>query len=124
MDYVDVELSEEDKEEIKKTIGMNLQRLRKQVGMTQEELGGRIMSNGDHISKIECGKVEPKIIMIYHICVALGISVNDLFRGQRLSNRLPMGFSENYARLDEKQAEMLNKMLELMVRQNEDEERK
>lgn len=118
MDFEYIEIDDVVRDRIKKTIGDNLKKCRKKAGLTQEELADRINSRGEHISKIERGLVEPKIIMIYHICVVLGISVNELFSGQRVANRMPMGFSEEYAKLTDQQVALVDSIIDILVNQN------
>lgn len=120
MDFEYIEIDDVVRDRIKKTIGDNLKKCRKKAGLTQEELADRINSRGEHISKIERGLVEPKIIMIYHICVVLGISVNELFSGQRVANRMPMGFSEEYAKLTDQQVALVDSIIDILVNQNND----
>ena len=120
MDFEYIEIDNVTRDGIKKTIGENLKKLRKKAGLTQEELADRIDSRGEHISKIERGLVEPKIIMIYHICVVLGITVNELFYGQRIANRMSMGFSEEYAKLTDQQVALVESIVDFLVNQNND----
>ena len=120
MDFEYIEIDDVVRDRIKKTIGDNLKKCRKKAGLTQEELADRINSRGEHISKIERGLVEPKIIMIYHICVVLGISVKELFSGQRVANRMPMGFSEEYAKLTDQQVALVDSIIDILVNQNND----
>ena len=120
MDFEYIEIDNVTRDGIKKTIGENLKKLRKKAGLTQEELADRIDSRGEHISKIERGLVEPKIIMIYHICVVLGVTGNELFYGQRIANRMSMGFSEEYAKLRDQQVALVESIVDFLVNHNND----
>jgi len=48
---------------------------RKQARMTQAELGKRIGADRSYISRIENGKIEPKVSTFYRIANAMGMSV-------------------------------------------------
>jgi DNA-binding XRE family transcriptional regulator len=48
---------------------------RKQAHITQAELGKRIGADRAYISKIENGKIEPKVSTFYRIANAMGMSV-------------------------------------------------
>jgi DNA-binding XRE family transcriptional regulator len=58
--------------------GKIIEDARKQVHITQEELGKRIGSDRTYISKIENGKIEPKVSTFYRIVNALGMNVEIL----------------------------------------------
>lgn len=75
-----------------------------------------------HISKIERGLVEPKIFILYRICFALNITLNDLVQGQRLSNRIPMSMNEDLSMLRDDQISLVNVLIKEMVRQNNTED--
>jgi DNA-binding XRE family transcriptional regulator len=55
--------------------GKILEDARKQLHITQAELGKRIGADRSYISKIESGKIEPKVSTFYRIASALGHSV-------------------------------------------------
>lgn len=58
-------------------IGQTIARLRRNKGITQEQLAISIGSTQPHLSNIENGNVEPTISMIYRICDALGINITE-----------------------------------------------
>jgi DNA-binding XRE family transcriptional regulator len=55
--------------------GKIIEDARKQSHITQTELGKRIGADRSYISKIESGKIEPKVTTFYRIISALGRSV-------------------------------------------------
>lgn len=55
--------------------GKILEDARKQANITQAELGRRIGSDRAYISRIESGKIEPKVSTFYRIVNALGMDV-------------------------------------------------
>ncbi len=55
--------------------GKIIEDARKQANITQAELGRRIGSDRAYISRIESGKIEPKVSTFYRIVNALGMDV-------------------------------------------------
>ncbi|MCL1951897.1 MAG: helix-turn-helix domain-containing protein [Oscillospiraceae bacterium] len=88
-------------------IGENIKNLRGELGLTQEQLAGRLHCTAQAVSKWENGATAPDIAMLPLIAQALGVGIDALFapaktpyrhRGQRLlsayeSNR---GDEESY----------------------------
>ena len=59
----------------------NLVRLRKIKGLTQEELGGAIGSDGNSVSRYERGIVRPSIEITKKIADFFGVTVDELLNG-------------------------------------------
>ena len=59
--------------------GDNLKALRKQAGMTQEELAKKTGVTRQTISAVENGDYNPTINLCVSICRALGKTLDDLF---------------------------------------------
>lgn len=55
--------------------GKIIEDARKQAHITQAELGKRIGSDRAYISRIESGKIEPKVSTFYRIVNAMGMNV-------------------------------------------------
>ena len=66
-------------------IGKFILEMRKQKGLTQKELAEMIGISDKTISKWECGNSMPDISYLEALCSSLGISVNELLSGERLS---------------------------------------
>lgn len=120
IDITSSEINTETRVRIKRAIGGAIKKARKEKGMTQEELAAMVNSTGEHISKIERGLVEPKIILLFHISFVLGTTLNDLVQGQRLSNRIPMNMNEDLTKLSERQINLINVIIREMIKQNND----
>lgn len=60
---------------------------RKSRGMTQRQLADSLNISDKTVSKWECGKGLPEVSLMLPLCNALGITVNDLLTGQRVSER-------------------------------------
>lgn len=65
-------------------IGQFLSELRKEQGMTQQQLADAIGVSNKTISKWECGKGMPEISSIMPLCQTLQININELLSGERL----------------------------------------
>lgn len=65
-------------------IGGFLSEMRKEQGMTQQQLADAIGVSNKTISKWECGKGMPEISSITPLCQILQINVNELLSGERL----------------------------------------
>ena len=66
-------------------IGIFISEMRKQKGLTQKELADKLHLSNRTISKWECGKGIPDSSVMVELCAALGISVNELLSGEKLS---------------------------------------
>jgi transcriptional regulator with XRE-family HTH domain len=64
--------------DMRKLVGDNTARIRKERGLTQEELAERSGLTQQYISGIENGRRNPTIVAIYDLASALGVSHLDL----------------------------------------------
>lgn len=62
------------------SIGNRVQRIRRNLGMTQEVLAEKINVTPTHISRIETGTSSPSLQTLVDICNVLGITIDDLMR--------------------------------------------
>lgn len=60
-------------------LGRKIQKVRKEAGITQEELADKIGVTTTWIGYIETGYRRPNLKMIYKIARVLGIKVKDIF---------------------------------------------
>ena len=60
--------------DMRKLVGDNCARIRKQRGLTQEELAELCGLSQQYLSDLERGKRNPTIVTIYEISQALGVS--------------------------------------------------
>lgn len=65
--------------------GKLIAQLRKEQGITQKELADRISVSDKAVSKWETGKGSPDVSSMQPLCEALGITVNELLVGERLT---------------------------------------
>lgn len=66
--------------DMRKLVGRNLVRLRREKGLTQEELEARSGFSQQYLSGVERGKRNPTVITIYELAQALGVSHMELMR--------------------------------------------
>ncbi|MBR2423324.1 MAG: helix-turn-helix transcriptional regulator [Oscillospiraceae bacterium] len=67
-------------------IGRFISTIRKQQGMTQEELGERLGVTNKTISRWETGKYMPDIDKLQELSAILSISINELLAGERIED--------------------------------------
>ena len=67
-------------------IGVFISTLRKEQGMTQQQLADAIGVSNKTISKWECGKGMPELALMVPLCNILQISINELLSGEHLEN--------------------------------------
>ena len=63
-----------------KKLGLTIQRIRKEKGITQVELGDSCDSEKSSISRIESGRTNPTILTLRKIAVGLNITVDELLK--------------------------------------------
>lgn len=61
-------------------VGRNFARLRREKGLTQEEIESRSGFSQQYLSSLERGRRNPTIITLYELSRALGVSHIDLVR--------------------------------------------
>lgn len=60
-------------------LGNKIQKLRKEVGLTQEEFAEKLNISRTHIGHIEQGRKSPSIKLMEKIAKSLGVKVKDIF---------------------------------------------
>jgi transcriptional regulator with XRE-family HTH domain len=103
----------------KHTLGKRINQLRKQKGLTSEQLSEICEVNAVHIRKVESGGSLPSLPLFLKICNALGTSA-DFLLGELLDNPvLPDSVEQlgkQFKHLTPKQIDMINEMVEVMIR--------
>lgn len=69
--------------DMRKLVGRNFARLRRQKGLTQEEIEARSGFTQQYLSGLERGQRNPTVITLYELAQALGVSHVDLVRPDR-----------------------------------------
>lgn len=64
--------------DMRKLVGRNFARLRREKGLTQEDVEARSGYSQQYLSGLERGRRNPSIITLYEIAQALGVSHVDL----------------------------------------------
>lgn len=60
-------------------LGKRIQKLRKEIGLTQEELAEKLNISRTHIGHIEQGRKSPSIKLMEKIAKSLRVKVRDIF---------------------------------------------
>lgn len=66
--------------DMRKLIGRNFARLRREKGLTQEEVEARSGFSQQYLSGLERGRRNPTVISIYELAQALGVDHVELVR--------------------------------------------
>ncbi|KSV71160.1 transcriptional regulator [Sinorhizobium sp. GL2] len=64
--------------DMRKLVGSNFARLRREKGLTQEEVETRSGYSQQYLSGLERGRRNPTVITLYELAQALGVSHIDL----------------------------------------------
>ena len=76
-------------------IGMFVAKCRKEKGLTQSVLGEKLGVSSKAVSKWENGKSMPDISIMKDLCDTLGITLNELFAGEKIKEKDVQKKSEN-----------------------------
>ena len=89
-------------------MGAFLQSLRKEKGLTQEQLGETLHISGKTISRWETGMYMPPVEMLLALSELYGVSMNELVAGERLTpEALPEKAEENLTAMMKENAAFL-----------------
>jgi transcriptional regulator with XRE-family HTH domain len=66
--------------DVRGRVGLNLQRLRREAGLSQEELAGRSGVHQTYLSGVERGVRNPTVTVLQKIAMALGLDIEDIVR--------------------------------------------
>ena len=66
--------------DLRDRVGSNIQRLRREKKLSQEELADRAGIHQTYLSGVEGGKRNPSVLVLDRISKALGVDAMDLFR--------------------------------------------
>jgi transcriptional regulator with XRE-family HTH domain len=69
--------------DVRQRVGLNLQKLRRERGLSQEELADRANIHQTYLSGVERGKRNPTVTVLQRIAEALGTDIEDLVKGRR-----------------------------------------
>ena len=81
-------MTEEQKQQTRARIGQRIAQLRKQTGLTQEQLSEKAGLQRTHVSRIEAGKYAVTLETIQSIAEALGMTVDII--DPRLADLAPL----------------------------------
>ena len=65
---------------IQSRVSKNVQRIRREKGLSQEEVAHRANVHQTYLSGVETGKRNPSILVVDRIAKALGVDVSEIFK--------------------------------------------
>lgn len=65
---------------IKSRVSRNIQRIRREKDLSQEEVAHRADIHQTYLSGVETGKRNPSILVVERIAKALGVDVSEIFK--------------------------------------------
>lgn len=77
--------------DMRKLVGRNFARLRRECGLTQEQVEERSGFTQQYLSDLERGKRNPTVITLYELAQALGVSHVDLVMPDQRDESNPSG---------------------------------
>lgn len=77
--------------DMRKLVGRNFARLRRESGLTQEQVEERSGFTQQYLSDLERGKRNPTVITLYELAQALGVSHVDLIKPEEGEESEPSG---------------------------------
>jgi transcriptional regulator with XRE-family HTH domain len=69
--------------DVRERVGLNLQKLRREKGLSREELADRANIHQTYLSGVERGKRNPTVTVLQRIAEALGADIEDLVSKRR-----------------------------------------
>lgn len=75
--------------DMRKLVGRNFARLRREKGLTQEQVEERSGFSQQYISDLERGRRNPTVITLYELAQALGVCHIELVTPDEISERAP-----------------------------------
>jgi transcriptional regulator with XRE-family HTH domain len=66
--------------DMRRLVGRNFARIRREQGLTQEQMADRSGFSQQYLSGLERGRRNPTIVTLYELAQALGVSPLDLLR--------------------------------------------
>lgn len=68
--------------DMRKLVGKNFARLRREQGLTQEDVEARSGFSQQYLSGLERGRRNPTVITLYELAQALGVSHEELVKSE------------------------------------------
>lgn len=69
--------------DVRVRVGLNVQRLRRDKGLSQEELAERAEMHQTYLSGVERGVRNASVVVLARVAKGLGVDVEELFRKRR-----------------------------------------
>ena len=108
------------------TFGERLRKLRKQRGLTQDQLAELAGMNGRHLSRFETGAIEPPVRTVRRLAEALGLALEELTQEApqaRLQSLVPdeelLEQFKALSRIDEEDRKAIKRVIAAMLMKNQ-----
>ena len=66
---------------VQELVGKRIREVRKEKGFSQEELAARADLDRTYMTSVECGRRNISVVNLHKIAKALGVTLEELFRG-------------------------------------------
>jgi transcriptional regulator with XRE-family HTH domain len=70
-------------EDVRRTVGRSVKRLRLIAGLSQAQLAERMGVDRAYVSGLELGQRNPTVVTLWHVAKALGVRVGAFFEEER-----------------------------------------
>lgn len=97
-----------------KEFGTRIRKIRKERGMTQEELANKLMITGESVSNIENGKTNCMPEHIVHICEIFDVSADYFYFGTEIQTQIKPGVEEIFSMLNDCSKEDLERVTQMV----------
>lgn len=76
-------------EDVRRTVGRNVKRLRIVAGISQAELAARMGVDRAYVSGLELGQRNPTVVTLWHVAQALGAKLHAFFEEGKKPRQRP-----------------------------------
>lgn len=97
-----------------KEFGERIRKIRKERGMTQEELASKLMITSESVSNIENGKTNCMPEHIVHICEIFDVSSDYFYFGTEIQTQINSGAEELLSMLNDCSKEDLGRITQMV----------
>ena len=74
-------------EDVRRTVGRNVRRLRIAAGLSQAQLAERMGVDRAYVSGLELGQRNPTVLTLWHISKAIGVKLKSFFEEEKPHRR-------------------------------------
>jgi transcriptional regulator with XRE-family HTH domain len=97
------------------SIGRRIAELREAAGMTQEDLAGKAGMATENLSRAERGRTTPHLMKLIGIADALGVTLDDIVRGETTKGAEVVRLVRRIEALDEETARRVSRVVNVLL---------